>query len=65
MGRPAPAFWWDHKDDAIIVQSNYDGGECLATFPYKDDASKAIELADQLIADFAAGRTTPQWTKRN
>lgn len=67
MGRPAPVFWWDHDlNDAVIVQSDYPGGEVLARFPVQHkkratDMSPQIKLAENLIADFYAGRKTPDW----
>lgn len=63
MGKPAPTFWWDYVDDAtaIIVQSDYPGGEELARFNLGDGDASA--KAQALIEDYQSGRKTPQWTK--
>ena len=62
MGRPAPTYWWDFADDCVIVQSDYPGGERLAALPLVDDnAESVIARAEELIADYRAGRKTPQW----
>lgn len=65
MSKPAPKFWWDFVDNAtaVIVQSNYPGGEELARFdaPSRGGAEQQIHAAEQLIADFHAGRKTPTW----
>lgn len=70
MGKPAPTFWWDTANDGMcIVQSDYPGGERLAEFAFKGDANEvnadsAIIEAEKLIADFEAGRKTPNWRKK-
>jgi hypothetical protein len=64
--KPAPKFWWDFAqpgESPIIVQSDYKGGERLAKFYFEKYADKAIEQAETLIADFEAGRKTPEWRK--
>lgn len=67
--RPAPRYWWDfeHTDDtvtAVIVQSDYPNNDCLARIPIVgDNGDHAISVADKWIADFKAGRKTPQWEK--
>lgn len=68
MGKPAPKFWWDFVDNAtaIIVQSDYPGGEELARFVCDiGHAEVQIEQASRLIADFEAGRKTPNWKRSN
>lgn len=66
MGRPAPKYWWDFSDNAnsVIVQSDYDGGKCLATFAFVGYVDRAIKLAEELISDFESGRKTPKWSKQ-
>ena len=65
MGRPAPTFWWDFTEDfSIIVQSDWPGGEALAVFhpvPGEQYCDVQIQQAEQLIADYRAGRKTPIW----
>lgn len=65
MGKPAPKFWWDFRDDNVIVQGDYPGGDCLDSFPIigDGDAARVIEVAEGVIADYAAGRKTPNWSK--
>lgn len=70
MGRPTPDFWWDFYPaggDSIIVQSNYPGGEELARFTKPESQlgmEPQIAAAEELIAEFRAGRKTPRWAKR-
>lgn len=72
MGRPSPDFWWDMVDNAtaVIVQSDWPGGEELARFapantkPASVGLEPQIALAESLIADYKAGRKTPVWTKQ-
>ena len=63
MPKPTPVYWWDYSENttAIIVQSDRKGGECLARFTFADNAETAIAKAEALIADFCAGRKTPDW----
>jgi hypothetical protein len=59
--KPVPKFWWDFNQPAqspIVVQSDFANGECLAQFPFENDASAAIAQAEKLIADLVAGRKT-------
>jgi len=70
MGRPAPKFWWDfiHENGnvvAIIVQSDYPGGEELERMPLRrgQDNESQMQIADQMIADLTAGRRIPNWRK--
>lgn len=64
MTKPAPKFWWDFSlAGTIIVQSDWPGGEKLAEFVY-GNSGEAIKQAEALIADFEAGRKTPEWKKR-
>jgi hypothetical protein len=74
MGRPAPTFWWDFYGTdqehpvGVIVQSDYPGGAVLARFPGPTGAKTLepqIAQAQELIADFKAGRKTPTWAGRN
>jgi hypothetical protein len=68
MGKPAPKYWWDFVDNAtaIIVQSDYPGGEELARFVCGvGNAELEIAQAERLIADFAAGRKAPNWKRTN
>ena len=66
MGKPTPKFWWDYTgpNQDVTVQSDYPGGESLAVFKaaagqkYRDEQ---VSQAEALIADFTAGRKTPQW----
>lgn len=67
MTKQAPNFWWDTIDtpSAIIVQSDYPGGERLAIFESVNthpDMSLQIRQAEDIIADFTAGRKTPKWS---
>lgn len=62
----APSFWWDFAPDdemAVIVQSDYPGGQELARFKNSGsaDCEQQIEKAVALIEDFKAGRKTPAW----
>ena len=72
MSKPAPSFWWDMvhppgNPTYILVQSDYPGGEALARFdaptaqPKEEGLEPQIAQAEALIADFQAGRKTPQW----
>lgn len=71
MGKPAPCFWWDFEHGkngelAVIVQSDYPGGDELARFdvPKKElFADSYILQAEKLIDDFKTGRKTPLWNK--
>lgn len=65
MGKPTPNYWWDFTDSAtaVIVQSDYPGGDELGRFEIVDYAELAIEAAEKLISDFIAGRKTPAWNK--
>lgn len=67
MGKPAPTYWWDYIDNAsaIIVQSDYPGGEELARFPVNGDEDIQLEKVEKLISDFNSGRKTPKWRKNN
>lgn len=59
----APDYWWDFADQttSVIVQSNADGGQRIASFPIVGgNAEPAIEQADALIADLKAGRTVDE-----
>ena len=65
MSKPAPRFWWDMNDHAVIVQSDHPGGEELARFegePGKDLEPQVVE-AEKLISDYESGRKTPEWKK--
>lgn len=68
MGKPSPTFWWDRDNKGdIIVQSDYDGGECLARFPVTPDQNDAwlqVSHAAELIDDYTSGRKTPNWNVR-
>jgi hypothetical protein len=55
-----PAYWWDKQQDRIVVQSNQPDGACIEAIPFKDDASAAIRLAEQRVADYAEGRAMPR-----
>jgi len=66
MPKRSPNFWWDFigDDNSIVVQSDWLGGESLAVFRAVDGQQyrdAQIEQAEQLIADFKAGRKTPLW----
>ena len=62
--RPAPTYWWDFVDNKVVVQSDYTGGERLAEFEILAcNSDTAIYLAEKLIADYKAGRKTPNWNK--
>lgn len=65
MSKPTPKFWWDFVDNAtaVIVESNYPGGEELARFevPKGNGAEQQIRAAEQLIADYQSGCKTPAW----
>lgn len=66
MGKPAPKFWWKFTGPTldVTVQSDYPGGESLAVFkaaPGHKFRDEQVALAEKLIADFVAGRKTPQW----
>lgn len=68
MPKPTPKYWWDFTDDfstAVVVQSDYPGGEELARFEYTDSATHAIEEAEKLIDDFKSGRKTPNWNNNS
>jgi len=68
MGRPSPVYWWDFVDSstAIIVQSDYKGGQELDRFEIIYGNSEAqIEKAENVIADYYSGRKTPKWDKAN
>jgi hypothetical protein len=68
MGRPAPTFWWDMVDNAtaVIVQSDWPGGQELARFKPAESQPASVGLvpqidqAESLISDFKAGRQTPR-----
>lgn len=72
MGRPAPKFWWDFSDNAsaVIVQSDWPGGQELARFtpagtqPASAGLEPQIAQAEALIADYIAGRQKPTWAKQ-
>ncbi len=70
MSKPAPRFWWDivHcvANSAVIVQSDYPGGEELARFEQSSlcvSLEAEIAQAEALIDDFESGRKTPEWKK--
>lgn len=56
-----PRYWWDFSGNKIIIES--DKFPVLAEFSFDDDATDAIEKAENLIADLYAGRTTPKELK--
>lgn len=69
MGRPAPKFWWDFVGNEchVLVQSDWPGGEELAMFkaaPGEKCRDAQIAQAEELIADYIAGRKTPPWGAR-
>lgn len=66
MGKPVPKFWWDFVGNEchVLVQSDWPGGEALAIFkaPHGEKYRDAqIAQAEELIADYQAGRKTPPW----
>lgn len=68
MSKPAPKYWWDFVDNAtaIIVQSDYPGDEELERFVCGVGCAEIqIAQAERLIADFKAGRKTPNWKRSN
>ena len=55
--KPAPSYWWDFDPEGrVIVQSDRPGGERLAE-------CSTPEEAQQLIADYSAGRVNPPFSK--
>ena len=48
-----PSYWWDFVDDenAVIVQSDQTGGDCLAK-------CSSSEEAEAIIEDLKSGRLT-------
>jgi hypothetical protein len=71
MGRRSPEFWWDMVDNAsaVIVQSDWPGGQELARFTPAENQSRSVGLepqiaqAESLINDYKSGRKTPLWSK--
>jgi hypothetical protein len=68
MGKPEPNFWWEIVDGAtaIIVQSDWPGGQELARFVQDSancDMQPQIDAAEKLIAEYRSGRKTPEWRK--
>ena len=66
MKRRSPVFWWDFvgRDNNVIVQSDWPGGEMLAIFtaaPGTIGREHQIAQAESLIAEYKSGRKTPPW----
>lgn len=62
MGRPAPCYWWKIKDQSIVVYSDWSSHrQPLAVFRGAGERflDKQVDLAEELIADFKAGRKHP------
>lgn len=60
-----PRFWWDLDGNDIIVKGMRGKGEAvtLARIPAHGNLfTEAQTQAEELIADYRAGRKTPEWT---
>jgi hypothetical protein len=64
MKKPVPRFYWDLHGHYIVVfglRGKDDVTELGRFSAVGEEYSRAIKAAEELIADFKAGRKTPEW----
>ena len=54
-----PSFWWDFRDNSIVIESDDNHNPLVTTFPIQyGDATQEINKAEKIIDDLESGRMT-------